>query len=97
MVIPPNLSYRRVGLIFLVVKMDDIECHPEKSFRDPGSSYQVSARPKASDETALEVESDVTDKRKVHFTPYHPRDPDIQEGYKVQRRRKGKLPCCNIL
>lgn len=97
MVSPLNLSYRRVGLTFLVVKIDDIECHPEKSFRDPGSSFQVSARPKAPDETALEVESDVTNKRKVHFAPYNSLNLNIEEGYSVERRRKGKLSCCTIL
>ena len=97
MVIPLNLSYRRVGLTYLLVKIDDIESHPEKSFRDPGSSFQVSARPKAPDKPTLEVENDVTDKRRVNFAPYHPPDPDIEEGYSVERRKKGKLSCCNIL
>ena len=96
MVIPLNLSYHRVCLTFRVVKIYDIECHPEKSFRDPGSSFQVSARPKGPDEPAFEVESDMTDKRKVHLAPDRSLDPDIEEGYSVERT-KGKISCCNIL
>ena len=97
MVIPLNLSYRRVSLTFYVVKMDDIECHPEESFRDPGSSYQVSARPKGPDEHALEIESDISNKRKVLFAPDPVLPLSIEEGYSVERRTKGKFSCCNIL
>ena len=94
MVITFDLFYRRVGLIFCVVKMDDIECHPEASFRDPGSSFQVSARPKRPDEPALEVGGDITDKVKVRFAPDHSLDPDIEDGYSVERRTKGESCFC---
>ena len=97
MVIPLNLSYRRVGLTFCIVKMDNIECHPEESFRDPGSSYQVSARPKGPYEPALEMESDITNKRIVHVAPDHLLDPDIEEGYNDERRRKRVSSCCDIM
>ena len=97
MVIPINLSYRRVSLTFWVDKMYDIACHPEASFRDPGSPFQVSARPKRPDEPAPEVESDMTDKRKVHFAPDHSLDPGIEVGYSAEKRMNRMSSCCNIM
>ena len=77
--------------------MDDIECHPVESFRDPGSSYQVSARPKGPDGPALETESDITNKPIVHVAPDHLLDPDMEEGYSVKRRMKRMSSCCDIM
>ena len=77
--------------------MDDIECHPEASFRDPGLSYQVSARPKESDKHALEMESDISSKRKVLFAPDPVLSLSIEEGYSVEERTRGNFSCCMIL
>ena len=77
--------------------MDDIACHPEASLRDPGSPFQVSARPKRPDEPAPEVESDMTDKRKVRFAPDHSVDHDIEEGYSAERRTHRGSSCCKIM
>ena len=96
MVIPLNLSCCRVGLTFCEDKMDDIERHPEKSFRDPGYAYQVSARPKGPDKHALEMQSDVSN-QKVHFAPDPVQPLSIEEGCSVERRTKGRSSCCNIL
>lgn len=94
MVIPPNSPYLSLGLTFLAATMDDIELHPEAHFRDHGSSFQVSARPKESPNPALDAESDIAHKRKVHFA----RDPllhfNIEEEYSIERPRRRSSSCC---
>ena len=75
--------------------MDDIDRHPQKRFRDHGSSYQISASPKFPAEAALDVGSDVAHQRKGHVDSSL--QLEIEEGESVERPTRGRSPCCNIM
>lgn len=77
--------------------MDDIELHPEKHFQDHGSSFQVSARPKASPNPILDVDSDIAHKRKVHLAPESLMYFDMEEGYNTERLGRRCSSCCIVM
>ncbi|CAF9917928.1 hypothetical protein IMSHALPRED_003785 [Imshaugia aleurites] len=79
--------------------MRDIDDHPEERFRDPGSEFRVSARPKESPEPAPDTQGDETHKRYAHFPPDHLQhcDIEIEEGYSVEGPRRPRSSCCIIV
>lgn len=79
--------------------MEDIDLRPEVHFRDPGSSFQVSARPKEPSTLAVDAEGDTAYSRKVlvHFAPDSLLDFDLEEGYNIEGSRRRYPSCCIIL
>ena len=78
--------------------MDDIDLHPEKRFRDQGTSFQLSARPKKeSADPAFGEEGDIVPVRKEHFPPDSLPHFEIEEGHHIEGPRRRKLPRCIIL
>ena len=83
----------------LAATMENIDLRPEVHFRDPGSSFQVSARPEESTipKPPLDADIDIVHKPKVHFAP-EPLVPfEIEEGYYIERPRRRYSTCCIIL
>lgn len=76
---------------------ENIFLHPEVHFRDPGSSFQVSARPKEPAEPALDADGDIGHKGKVHLAPEPLLHIDIEEGNYTERLARRRSPCCFIL
>lgn len=80
--------------------MKDIDLRPELHFRDHGSSFQVSARPKEPSKSAREAEGDIGDMQKVPFAPDTSLAFDIDDGEYIDRPRiisRRSSPCCIIM
>lgn len=71
--------------------MEDIDLHPEQHYRDPGSSFQVSARPK---ESAKSAPDDIAHKEKVQLARNPSTYLEIQEGSNMEVRRRRNSCCC---
>lgn len=77
--------------------MDDIDLHPDVHFRHPGTSFQVSARPKDSPEPGHDAEGDNTHKRKLNAALKYSLDLDQEEGHNVVGLRRRSSCCCIIM
>ena len=77
--------------------MDDIDRHPEVHFRDPGSPFQVSARPEDSPTPGLDVRDDNTNKHKSTIAPKYSLGMNNEEGHNVGVLRRRSSCCCIMM
>ncbi|CAF9911850.1 MAG: hypothetical protein ALECFALPRED_007670 [Alectoria fallacina] len=80
--------------------MEDINLRPEVHFRDHGSSFQVSARPKEPFKDTLDAEGDIADAQKVPSTPDAYMSFDRDDGEYLDEPKMGprrSSHCCIIM
>ncbi|KAL9132783.1 MAG: hypothetical protein Q9175_006038 [Cornicularia normoerica] len=76
--------------------LEDIDLRPEVHFRDHGSSFQVSARPKEPSSPALDA-SNTAHKRNVLIAPDSLQGFDIEEGINIGKPRRRNSCCCIVM